>query len=75
MEKGSKKFPLESQGLKGMRKVHWDLSVEELYELSLARGESKKSAKGPLVAITGKYTGRSPNDKFFVREPTSEKKI
>lgn len=30
---------------------------------------------GAVVAYTGKYTGRTPKDKFFVREPSSESKI
>lgn len=71
----AKKYTLEKQGIKGVKKVYWDLSVEELYEQSLSRKESQKAKDGPLVVETGKYTGRSPNDKFTVKEPSSEKEI
>lgn len=68
------KVSLESQGIQ-VQKAHWNLPVSELREISLAKGETQKSAEGPLVAITGKYTGRSPDDKFVVKEPSSEDKI
>lgn len=71
----AKKFPLENQNIKGVKKVFWDLKPEALYAESLSRGESKKAAAGPLVALTGKYTGRSPNDKFVVKEPVSADKV
>jgi phosphoenolpyruvate carboxykinase (ATP) len=46
-----------------------------LYEHALARGEGLLGADGQLVVETGKHTGRSPKDKFFVREPGSETHI
>jgi phosphoenolpyruvate carboxykinase (ATP) len=51
------------------------LSVAELYEHALRKGEAVLGAAGQLAVETGKHTGRSPNDKFFVREPSSEKHI
>ena len=50
-------------------------SAAQLYEHALARGEALLGAEGQLVVETGKHTGRSPNDKFFVREPGSETHI
>lgn len=47
-------------------------SVPALYEAALRNGEGIISLGGPLVVTTGKHTGRSPNDKFFVKEPGSE---
>jgi phosphoenolpyruvate carboxykinase (ATP) len=47
--------------------VHRDLSVPELVEHALERGEAVLTADGALRATTGKYTGRSPRDKFIVR--------
>jgi phosphoenolpyruvate carboxykinase (ATP) len=52
-----------------------NLSVAELYERALASGEGTIAADGPLVVRTGKHTGRSPGDKFVVREPSSQDKV
>ena len=46
-----------------------------LYEHALARGDGRLAEGGPLVVDTGKHTGRSPKDKFIVREPGSEGRI
>jgi phosphoenolpyruvate carboxykinase (ATP) len=52
-----------------------NLSTAELYEHAIRNGEGTISAHGSLVVRTGRHTGRSPKDKFVVREPTSEKKV
>jgi phosphoenolpyruvate carboxykinase (ATP) len=57
------------------RIVRANLSVAELYEDAIRAGEGVIAAEGPLVVRTGKHTGRSPQDKFIVREPWSEDKI
>jgi phosphoenolpyruvate carboxykinase (ATP) len=61
-------------GIGGAR-LHWNLSEPVLYEEAVRREEASIAADGPLVCRTGQHTGRSPNDKFFVREPSSEKHI
>jgi len=66
------RFGLDRQGLAGVRRAYWNLSPARLYEEALTRGEATLAQAGPLVAETGVHTGRSPNDKFIVREPTSE---
>ncbi|HTJ26577.1 MAG TPA: phosphoenolpyruvate carboxykinase (ATP) [Candidatus Limnocylindria bacterium] len=63
---------MASLGLGGVGTVYRNLGVAELYEHALRRGEGVLGAGGQLVVETGKHTGRSPNDKFFVREPGSE---
>jgi phosphoenolpyruvate carboxykinase (ATP) len=65
-------FGLEALGIVRSGRVHWNLSPAALYEEALRRGEAQLAADGPLVARTGQHTGRSPNDKFVVREPQSE---
>jgi phosphoenolpyruvate carboxykinase (ATP) len=66
---------LEALGLVRTGRVHWNLSPAALYEEALRRGEAQLAAEGPLVARTGQHTGRSPNDKFTVREPSSEQDV
>jgi len=54
---------------------HRNLPVSKLLEESVCRGEGILTSKGALSVSTGKYTGRSPNDKFIVEEPYTRDKI
>ncbi|SFS77023.1 phosphoenolpyruvate carboxykinase (ATP) [Paenibacillus sp. 453mf] len=49
--------------------VHDNLSVPSLIELALARNEGRLTSTGALQVLTGKYSGRSPKDKYIVDEP------
>jgi phosphoenolpyruvate carboxykinase (ATP) len=53
----------------------WNLTTAALYEQAIQRREGLVAHKGPLVVHTGQYTGRSPNDKYVVREPSSENDV
>jgi phosphoenolpyruvate carboxykinase (ATP) len=55
--------------------THRNLSTAALYEHAVRNGEGLISAHGSLVVRTGKHTGRSPKDKFVVREPSSVHKV
>jgi phosphoenolpyruvate carboxykinase (ATP) len=66
---------LERHGITNVPRVYWNLGVPALYEEAVRRREGSMAADGPLVCRTGQHTGRSPNDKFIVREPSSEGKI
>ncbi len=66
---------LDAHGLRPSRRVHWNPSVSLLYTHSLLRGEGRLAEGGPLVVDTGRFTGRSPQDKFIVREPGSQDRI
>ena len=66
---------LEALGIVRSGRVHWNLSPAALYEEALRRNEGQLAAEGPLVARTGQHTGRSPNDKFVVRDSQSEKHV
>ncbi len=66
---------LEAHGIRNVARVYWNLSVPALYEEAVRRREALIAADGPLVCRTGQHTGRSPNDKFIVREPSSEDKV
>jgi phosphoenolpyruvate carboxykinase (ATP) len=65
-----KEEKLQSLGINSLGEVHWNLTVPELVVASLKRGESILSSTGALSVKTGKYTGRSPKDKFIVDEPS-----
>jgi phosphoenolpyruvate carboxykinase (ATP) len=69
---GARAHGLETVGIERSGRVHWNLTAEVLYEEVIRRGEGQLAAGGPLVCRTGQHTGRSPNDKFVVREPSSE---
>ena len=56
-------------------KIVANLSTAALYEAAVRDGEGMIAAEGPLVVSTGTHTGRSPKDKFIVREPSCEAKV
>src|SRR5881397_982523 len=63
---------LEAAGLTPQRAVHWNLGPPELYEHAVRRAEGMIAEGGAFCAVTTPHTGRSPNDKFIVREAASE---
>ncbi|MEX2270934.1 MAG: phosphoenolpyruvate carboxykinase [Vicinamibacterales bacterium] len=71
-ERGGK--TLEAHGIEAGR-VHWNLTIPELIEEAVRRAEGVLAKDGPIVCDTGHHTGRSPNDKFVVREPSSEQHV
>ena len=66
---------LGKQGLAPRGEVHWNLIAPELFEAAARRDEGEFAEMGPFVAVTTPHTGRSPDDKFVVKEPASEKDI
>jgi len=60
---------LKDIGCKKIPEVRENLSVGELTEIALRKDEAVLSKSGVLTAYTGKYTGRSPKDKFIVERP------
>ncbi|CAN5802784.1 phosphoenolpyruvate carboxykinase (ATP) [soil metagenome] len=63
---------LDMQGLAPSGEVHWNLVAPELFQEAVRRGEGRFADMGPFVAVTAPHTGRSPNDKFVVRESATE---
>ena len=66
---------LEGHGLDPEGRVYWNPTTSLLYTHALVREEGRLAEGGPLVVDTGRHTGRSAKDKFFVREPESEDRI
>ncbi|MCL4294293.1 MAG: phosphoenolpyruvate carboxykinase [Anaerolineae bacterium] len=68
-------YGLEKHGIHNVNAVYWNLSTPRLYEEAIRRREGRLAHLGPLLVRTGQHTGRSPNDKFVVREPSSADKV
>ncbi len=66
---------LEAQGIVTGAEVAWNLTTAPLVEQAVRRGEGLLAKDGPLVVRTGKHTGRSANDRFIVRDSTSERTV
>ncbi|HEX3863052.1 MAG TPA: phosphoenolpyruvate carboxykinase [Stellaceae bacterium] len=69
------RFDLDQQGMRHLEPIHWNLSVPLLYEHAIRRGEGKLGAGGTFVANTAPHTGRSPRDKYIVREANTETSV
>ncbi len=64
------KVGLEYLGLQDNEKALWNLTVDELYDEALANSEAELTADEAILIRTGKYTGRSPKDKYTVDQPS-----
>ena len=62
-------------GLKNTESIHYQLSPEELVNDTLRTGEGVLNDTGALVINTGEFTGRSPRDKFIVKDETTSSTI
>ncbi len=75
MEKFGIKNPaanLEGLGITTNQPVHWNLSPEELTEATIKKGQGVLSDRGALAIKTGKFTGRSPKDRFIVNDAVTQ---
>ncbi|MFY9244006.1 MAG: phosphoenolpyruvate carboxykinase (ATP) [Polaribacter sp.] len=55
--------------------VHWDLSPEKLQQITVEKGMGKETKNGTLAINTGKFTGRSPQDRFIVKDDYTADKV
>ena len=69
------RIDLGEHGIEAGGRVHVHPSTSVLYTHTLRRNEGRLAEGGPLVVDTGRHTGRSPKDKFLVREPSSEDRV
>ncbi|MFL7838184.1 MAG: phosphoenolpyruvate carboxykinase (ATP) [Candidatus Promineifilaceae bacterium] len=68
-------YGVEHHGIVNPGTVYWNLHTPQLYEQITQRREGLLAHLGPIVVHTGDHTGRSPNDRFIVKEPTTENDI
>lgn len=66
---------LHAHGLTPAREVRWNRSTAELYEATLRLGTGRIARGGGLSTVTTPHTGRSPNDRFIVREAETFEQI
>jgi phosphoenolpyruvate carboxykinase (ATP) len=68
-------YGLENHGLTNLHVAYWNLPAEALYEEIVFRREGRITHQGPVVVNSGKHTARAAQDKFIVREPSTEDHI
>ncbi len=66
---------LATIGLGSANSARYNFTAAYLYEESIRRGEAELTAHGALRALTGQHTGRSPRDKFVVRDANTDGQI
>ncbi|MCK9423746.1 MAG: phosphoenolpyruvate carboxykinase (ATP) [Bacteroidales bacterium] len=68
-------YGLQNHGLVHLDRVYWNLPEAALYEEAVFRNEGKIVNGGPILVHTGKWTARAANEKYFVKESSTEGKI
>lgn len=66
---------LESLGLQNISKAYWNLPVAELIEHSISKNQGKLTDSGAILINTGQFTGRSPEDKFTVKDEMTAQSV
>lgn len=71
---GTKTISLEDYGILS-ESIHYQLSPAQLHELSTSKEMGKTASSGALAVNTGEFTGRSPRDRFIVKDHITSDKI
>src|ERR1035438_6358503 len=66
---------LEDHGIRHINAAYWNLSAARLVEQAIKRREGHLSSGGSLVVRTGQFTGRSPKDKFIVKDEITDSTV
>ena len=70
----TKSISLDPYGIKNAR-VHYQLSPTELHNETLENNQGKQASTGALAINTGEFTGRSPQDRFIVKDAVTQDKV
>ncbi|MFN8275853.1 MAG: phosphoenolpyruvate carboxykinase (ATP) [Chitinophagales bacterium] len=71
----NKHFSLDQINIKNTGNQYWNLTPEELVEETIKRGQGVLNDSGALAVDTGEFTGRSPQDKFIVKDSITENSV
>ena len=63
---------LSNLGIKNISSVHWNLTTKELTDITINNGMGILASSGALCVKTGKFTGRSPKDRFIVKDDVTK---
>ncbi len=66
---------LSDHGINSTKKVYWNLSPHDLIQETLLRNQGTLASNGALVISTGRFTGRSPKDRYIVRDEITRNKV
>ena len=69
-----RKISLDNYGIKNAT-VNYQLSSEELHNETIQKDQGKEASSGALAVNTGEFTGRSPKDRFIVKDEVTEDKV
>src|SRR5437868_11926655 len=69
------RYVLDQHGIRNIAIAYWHLGTAQLVEHAIRRHEGLLAAGGPLVVRTEPFTGRSPKDKFVVRDEITESTV
>jgi len=70
----TKTIALESYGIKNAQ-VRYQLSSKELQECTISKGQGVETSNGTLAVNTGEFTGRSPQDRFIVKDEITQDRV
>ena len=70
----TKTIALEKYGIKNAE-VHYQLSAKELHDATVQKGQGVETANGALAVNTGEFTGRSPKDRFIVKDDITKDRV
>src|SRR5210317_378019 len=70
----TKTIELEKYGIKNA-KINYQLSPQELHDITIKKGLGKEASSGALAVNTGEFTGRSPQDRFIVKDEITEDRV
>ncbi|WP_325452013.1 phosphoenolpyruvate carboxykinase (ATP) [Gelidibacter sp.] len=70
----TKSISLDEYGIKNAE-VHYQLPSEKLHEITIAKGQGVEASSGALAVNTGEFTGRSPLDRFIVKDEVTKDRV